>query len=124
MAKQDEAEKILKEYLNKNHVLILDAISSGRTNIASCLAKFGATRSRMSLIGTMHEAREEIKRVKPKVIFADEPTASLDHANGVQVVELLYKHRGNGALVMVTHDASMLNRSDRIIRLEDGVVQT
>jgi len=71
MAKQDEAEKILKEYLNKNHVLILDAISSGRTNIASCLAKFGATRSRMSLIGTMHEAREEIKRVKPKVIFAD-----------------------------------------------------
>jgi putative ABC transport system ATP-binding protein len=58
------------------------------------------------------------------VIFADEPTASLDHANGVQVVELLYKHRGNGALVMVTHDASMLNRSDRIIRLEDGVVQT
>jgi putative ABC transport system ATP-binding protein len=61
---------------------------------------------------------------QPKVIFADEPTASLDHANGVQVVELLYKHRGNGALVMVTHDASMLNRSDRIIRLEDGVVQT
>lgn len=60
---------------------------------------------------------------EPKVIFADEPTASLDHANGVQVVELLYRHRGKGALVMVTHDASMLARSDRIIRLEDGIVQ-
>lgn len=58
----------------------------------------------------------------PEIIFADEPTASLDHENGIQVVSLLNRFRGNGALVMVTHDPSMLDGADRIIRLEDGIV--
>lgn len=56
----------------------------------------------------------------PKVIFADEPTASLDHKNGAQVVHLLNKLRGSGSLVMVTHDPSMLEEANRIIRLADG----
>jgi len=57
---------------------------------------------------------------KPRVIFADEPTASLDHKNGLAVVELLNENRGNGALVMVTHDPSMLKKADRIVKIEDG----
>jgi putative ABC transport system ATP-binding protein len=56
----------------------------------------------------------------PKVIFADEPTAALDHKNGEAVVNLLNQHRGDGALVMVTHDVSMLEGADRIISLADG----
>lgn len=56
----------------------------------------------------------------PEVIFADEPTAALDHANGIQVVELLNRHRGEGSLVMVTHDPSMLDGADRIVTLADG----
>lgn len=59
---------------------------------------------------------------RPKVIFADEPTAALDHTNGIAVVQLLNQYRGEGALVMVTHDPSMLNQADRIIRLDDGVI--
>lgn len=58
----------------------------------------------------------------PKIIFADEPTASLDHKNGLQVVELLNEHRGSGTLVMVTHDESMLASADRVLRIEDGAV--
>lgn len=58
----------------------------------------------------------------PKVIFADEPTAALDHKNGIQVVELLNENRGSGSLVMVTHDPSMLEKADRIVHLSDGVV--
>ncbi|MEQ1823645.1 MAG: ATP-binding cassette domain-containing protein [Fimbriimonadaceae bacterium] len=58
---------------------------------------------------------------QPKVIFADEPTASLDHATGLQVVELLNKHR-QGALVMVTHDESMITEANRVLRIEEGVV--
>jgi putative ABC transport system ATP-binding protein len=58
----------------------------------------------------------------PKVIFADEPTASLDHTNGVQVVDLLNHHRGQGSLVMVTHDESMLAAADRVLRIEDGSI--
>jgi len=56
----------------------------------------------------------------PKVIFADEPTAALDHRNGVNVMDILNRHRGNGALVMVTHDPSMLEHANRIVRIQDG----
>ena len=59
---------------------------------------------------------------QPHVIFADEPTAALDHTNGVAVVALLNQFRGTGSLVMVTHDESMLADADRIIRLSDGMI--
>lgn len=58
----------------------------------------------------------------PRVTFADEPTASLDHVNGSQVVNLLNRHRGGGALVMVTHDPTMLAEADRILEISDGIV--
>lgn len=58
----------------------------------------------------------------PKVVFADEPTASLDHVNGTQVVHLLNQFRGSGSLVMVTHDPSMLAEADRIVELSDGML--
>lgn len=58
--------------------------------------------------------------MRPRVVFADEPTAALDHTNGRRVVELLDEHRGDGALVMVTHDPTMLERADRIVRIVDG----
>ena len=60
----------------------------------------------------------------PKVIFADEPTASLDHKNGAAVVHLLNRLRGEGSLVMVTHDPSMLEEANRIVRLVDGRLET
>lgn len=57
---------------------------------------------------------------RPKIIFADEPTAALDHANGFAVVQLLREYRGDGSLVLVTHDPSMLEGADRILRMNDG----
>ncbi|MCB8932178.1 MAG: ABC transporter ATP-binding protein [Fimbriimonadaceae bacterium] len=60
---------------------------------------------------------------EPRVIFADEPTAALDHRNGLEVVRLLDGHRGDGALVMVTHDPSMLENADRILHLNDGKLE-
>ncbi len=59
---------------------------------------------------------------QPKAIFADEPTASLDHTNGSQVVSLLNQHRGKGSLIMVTHDPTMLEDADRILKIADGEV--
>ena len=61
----------------------------------------------------------------PAVVFADEPTASLDHATGYQVVELLARYRGKGSIVFVTHDPEMLSEADRVIRMRDGkIVET
>jgi len=59
----------------------------------------------------------------PQVVFADEPTAFLDHENGRAVVDLLNRHRGSGALVMVTHDPEMLHAADRVVHLADGTLQ-
>lgn len=55
-----------------------------------------------------------------KVVFADEPTAALDHRTGHQTVDLLRRLRGSGSLVMVTHDPEMLAGADRIVRIVDG----
>ncbi|HVL39198.1 MAG TPA: ABC transporter ATP-binding protein [Fimbriimonadaceae bacterium] len=60
----------------------------------------------------------------PRVIFADEPTAALDHKNGLHVMSLLNQFRGNGSLVMVTHDQSMLEEADRVVRLADGRIES
>lgn len=59
----------------------------------------------------------------PSVIFADEPTAALDHMNGRHVVDLLNANRGHGSLVMVTHDLSMLEEADRVLHLVDGQIE-
>jgi putative ABC transport system ATP-binding protein len=59
---------------------------------------------------------------KPRLILADEPTASLDRQTGRDVVELmqhLAKEQGC-AILMVTHDNRILNVADRTIYMEDG----
>lgn len=57
-----------------------------------------------------------------QVTFADEPTGALDSATGFHVLQVLLDStvgRGN-TLVMVTHDADVAARCDRIVRLRDG----
>lgn len=55
----------------------------------------------------------------PKVIFADEPTASLDLTNSKLVIELLkdYQRKHNSALVFVTHDLSLVESFDHVLKL-------
>jgi len=56
----------------------------------------------------------------PQIIFADEPTASLDHANGHLVIDLLSAYRDRGTVVVVTHDPEMLSSADSILLMRDG----
>ncbi len=60
---------------------------------------------------------------KPRLLLADEPTSSLDDANAVQAVDLLFKaaHMTGALLVVATHDARIRERFARQVRL-DGVV--
>ena len=62
----------------------------------------------------------------PRIILADEPTASLDKQSGRDVVELIQRlARENGAaVILVTHDNRILDAADRIIHLEDGRIRT
>jgi putative ABC transport system ATP-binding protein len=59
---------------------------------------------------------------RPAVVFADEPTASLDQATGHEVIRLLadYRTESRGSVVVVTHDPAMLIGADRVLQMRDG----
>lgn len=61
---------------------------------------------------------------KPKIIFADEPTAELDSQTGLAVVKLFRDLISDGELtiVMTTHDEAMMEFADVVYTLEDGVI--
>ncbi len=57
----------------------------------------------------------------PRLLLADEPTGNLDSASGAQVLDLLAeKSRAGLTLIVVTHDAAVARRADRILLLADG----
>jgi len=60
--------------------------------------------------------------VRPKLLFADEPTGSLDAEAGAGVIDLVFElNRSFGTtLVMVTHDEHLAQRCGRVIRLAAG----
>ena len=62
--------------------------------------------------------------VRPKLLFADEPTGSLDAEAGAGVIDLLFElNRSFGTtLVMVTHDETLARRCSRVIRLVAGKI--
>jgi putative ABC transport system ATP-binding protein len=60
----------------------------------------------------------------PPLLLADEPTGNLDSATGSGIIELLFalnRERGS-TLLLVTHDAALAERADRVISLRDGRV--
>lgn len=61
---------------------------------------------------------------KPKILFADEPTANLDSISGGQVIALIASlNKDNGqTVVMVTHEREYALGCDRIVHMEDGLV--
>jgi putative ABC transport system ATP-binding protein len=60
---------------------------------------------------------------KPKVIFADEITASLDHKNAYLVMKVLKKYKEETTIIVVTHDESILEAVDEIISIWDGSIK-
>ena len=61
---------------------------------------------------------------RPDVILADEPTGSLDGANGAVIAELLLDlaREAQAAVLLATHDTTMAERADRVVRLQDGIL--
>jgi putative ABC transport system ATP-binding protein len=61
---------------------------------------------------------------RPKIIFADEPTGNLDSATGDAIMEILNRlNKKEGvAILMVTHEAELAKKADRLVRMHDGEV--
>jgi len=61
----------------------------------------------------------------PRILVADEPTGNLDETTGRQIIDLLFaQHAERGTtLVLVTHDAMLAERCQRVLRLRSGRIE-
>jgi lipoprotein-releasing system ATP-binding protein len=62
---------------------------------------------------------------RPRLLLADEPTGNLDEQSGAGILDTLCElNRRDGlSIVLVTHDAAIARRADRIVRLAAGRVE-
>ncbi len=107
------APKQDKSAREKARALLADLGLNGLENkLPSQLS--GGEKQRVSVIRAMMN--------DPQVIFADEPTAALDHTNGHRVVDTLASYRARGTVVVVTHDPEMVGDADEVLLLRDGLL--
>lgn len=61
---------------------------------------------------------------RPGLIFADEPTGNLDAATGEEIIKLLFARRAEtgATLLIITHDAALAARCERVLTMADGVI--
>jgi len=61
----------------------------------------------------------------PVVLMADEPTGNLDSATGKAILSIFDElHRKGMTIIVVTHDPSVADRTQRVVRLRDGLVES
>ncbi len=102
--------------------------SERRDRALECLSLVGLenrVKHRIQELSGGEQQRVAIARAvahRPALVFADEPTAELDTAMGLQVVRLFRDliEKESLTLVMTTHDPNMIELADRVYTLEDG----
>ena len=122
---------MMSAYENVEYALRLAGMRSGRRERASeCLKMVGLGQRMNHMPQEMsggEQQRVAIARAiahKPKVIFADEPTAELDTNTGLQVVKIFKDlYAGEGiTIVMTTHDTGLMEIGDMVYELQDGEI--
>jgi len=126
---------LLPEFSALENVILPQLVGKTKEDIRSLKARGTELLSRVGLQARLdhkpselsggEQQRAAIARAvinDPEIIFCDEPTGNLDSESGEMVIDLLEElNRKSGkALVIVTHDSSIAERSHRVIRMRDG----
>jgi putative ABC transport system ATP-binding protein len=116
-------------YENVEYMLRLSGVNKNRKDrVVECLRMVGLA-SRMNHmpqeLSGGEQQRVAIARAfvhKPKVIFADEPTAELDTNTALQIVKIFKNltDKEGVTIVMTTHDTGLMEIGDKVYELEDG----
>lgn len=121
---------VLSVFENVEYPLLLQRVPARerRTRVGELLERVGlreyGRRSPENLSGGQRQ-RVSIARAlvaRPRLVIADEPTASLDHATGGSIMQLMVEmNEAEGAtLIFSTHDPSVSRYAKRIVRMIDG----
>lgn len=121
---------VLNAVENVELPLLVAGINSGeaRKKAMAALAKVGLAdwaRHRPAELSGGQRQRVTIARSlvnEPAIVWADEPTGSLDSKTATEIIELLRELNRTAGLtfVLVTHDEGVGDRCDRIVRMSDG----
>lgn len=121
----------LIEYLTVlNNVLVPlnDSSAEGKTKALELLKRLGieklANQKPYQLSGGQRQ-RVAIARAlitEPEVVFADEPTAALDHKSAMEVMDLLADYAKKKLVIVVTHDTSIFREKTKMLSIWDGVL--
>jgi len=123
---------IMTAYENVEFILRLSGYppKERKSRAEACLERVGLA-ARMhhlpSELSGGEQQRVAIARAiahKPKIVFADEPTAELDTNTGLQVMKIfkdLIEHEG-ATIVMTTHDSGLMDIADKVYELADGEI--
>lgn len=110
--------------------ILLDKKKPDQTYIDELLEMLNLTKWRNHLPNQLsggQQQRVAIGRAlanRPRIILADEPTGNLDHAQAMEIMEMLINSvkKYKQTLVMVTHDMDLAKKCDRIISIQDGKI--
>lgn len=107
----DSEESIRKRAMEKLEVLGVEDQAHKKASMIS-----GGQKQRVSI------ARALINN--PKIIMGDEPTGNLDRKNSENVLSILrsLSHEYEMSMLIVTHDQDFADQTDRIIKMDDGMV--
>jgi putative ABC transport system ATP-binding protein len=108
----------------------LTPVSRSQKSMArDCLARVGLADKADRLPGRLsggEQQRVAIARAlvtAPKVVFADEPTGSLDGTTGSRIMEILQELNTDGlTVVMVTHEPGYAAKAEKIVEIQDGLI--
>ena len=119
---------ILNVYENIVLPVELDGDTADRKFLEGVISMLGLQDKRHNMPGNLsggQQQRVAIARAlvaKPAIVLADEPTGNLDSRTSADVLGLLQRTSNelNQTIVMITHNDSIAQLADRIIRIEDG----